>query len=353
MVYIKEVLSNFANNSFQDYTISFGVLIITIILLFLFKLLLIKKLKKIAEKTKTNIDNTIIKSIEGIQLHFYILIGIFFAIKFISIHEIIHEFVFYFIIINSAYYFIKLLENFLDSKIQKISIQKQHEKDDYSSYIIRVIGSSIKFSIWIMVFLIVFSNFGYDITTIVAGLGISGLAIVFALQSVLSDIFASISIYFDKPFRVGDFIIVGEHMGSVKKIGIKSTRIETLQGEELVISNKELTETRVRNFRNMEKRRIEFIIAVTYDTKVIKLKKIPEIIQKIFAKIENAQLQRVHFKEFASSSLNYEIVYYVKKPDYKTYMDTQQEINFAIKEKFEKENIEMAFPTKTIYLHKK
>ena len=145
------------------------------------------------------------------------------------------------------------------------------------------------------------------------------------------------------------------YMGTVKKIGIKSTRIELLQGEELVVSNRELINKEIRNFKKMRRRRVSFTIGVTYDTPLEKLKKIPEIIKDIIdpEKLPYVdQLERVHFKEFGPYSLNFEIVYYLKTKDYIKYMDTQQEINFRIKEAFEKEGIEMAFPTQTIYLGK-
>ena len=185
-----------------------------------------------------------------------------------------------------------------------------------------------------------------------AGLGIGGIAIAFALQNILSDIFASFSIYFDKPFKVDDFIIIGDDKGVVKKIGIKSTRIQTLQGEELVISNKELTESRVHNYKKMERRRIVFVFGVTYETPTEKVKKIPSIIKDIIEKTELADIDRVHFKEFADFSLNFEVVYYLKTSDYAEYMDTQQEINLAMKEHFEKEQIEFAYPTQTVFVHK-
>jgi len=183
-------------------------------------------------------------------------------------------------------------------------------------------------------------------------LGIGGLAIAFALQNILEDMFSSFSIYFDRPFQIDDFIVIGDDMGIVKKIGIKSTRIQTLQGEELIISNKELTGKRIRNFKKMEKRRIVFKFGVVYETSTEKLKKIPGIIKDIMDRAELAEIDRVHFKEFGDFSLNFEVIYYIKSREYIDYMNTQQEMNFAIKERFEQEGIEMAYPTQTLYVNK-
>jgi len=196
------------------------------------------------------------------------------------------------------------------------------------------------------------SNFGYNISTLIAGLGIGGVAIALALQNILTDIFASFSIYFDKPFQTGDFIIVGNDLGVVKKIGIKTTRLQTLQGEELVISNKELTETRIHNYKKMQKRRIVFNFGLTYDTSSAKLKKVLQILKGIIDKIEIAELDRVHFNKFGDFSLNFEVVYYLASSDYNEYMDTQQAINLAIKEKFEKDGIKFAYPTQTVFVNK-
>jgi small-conductance mechanosensitive channel len=200
--------------------------------------------------------------------------------------------------------------------------------------------------------LLFLSNIGVDVTPLLAGASIGGIAIAFALQNVLTDVFASFSIYFDKPFRVGDFITVGADSGTVKRIGIKTTRLQSLQGEELIISNKQLTESRINNFKRMDKRRGVFTFGVIYQTEIKKLEKIPKIITDIITKNKTAELDRVHFKSFGDSSLDYEVVYYVKSSDYRVFMDIQQEINLEIIHQFQKEGIEFAYPTKTVFLQK-
>jgi small-conductance mechanosensitive channel len=190
------------------------------------------------------------------------------------------------------------------------------------------------------------------LTGTLLGLGVGGIAVAFALQSTLSDFFSAFSIYFDHPFEIDDFIVVGNYSGTVKNIGVRTTRIQLLQGEELVISNKELTNTSVRNFRKLEKRRVTFTIGVIYDTKAEKLKKIPFVIKDIFEGMDRVKLDRVNFTEFGDFSLKFLIVYYVNSSAWGEYLDLQQQINIGIKEAFEKENIEMAFPTSTVYVKK-
>ena len=233
--------------------------------------------------------------------------------------------------------------------------ERQEKKKKTSQHILYVFRAVFNGIVYLIAFFVFMGLAGIDLTGLAIGGAAGAIVIGFALQSVLSDFFSAFSIYFDRPFEMGDYIVVGEYSGTVTKIGMKSTRVQLLQGEELVLPNSELTKTSVRNFKKMRKRRINFGFGVTYDTSLVKLKKIPGIIQDIInpEKLENVhKLDRVHFTEFGDFSLNFEIVYYMKTQDYVAYRDTQQEINFRIKEAFEKEGIEMAFPTQTIFLEK-
>jgi len=214
---------------------------------------------------------------------------------------------------------------------------------------IHVLGTIVKFIVWVLILLTVLSNFGVKVTSVIAGLGIGGIAIALALQKTLGDLLSSFTIYFDKPFQEGDFIIIGNDMGTIKKIGIKSTRIEALGGQELVVSNTELTNVRINNYKKMQKRRIVFEIGVQYDTGYKKLLKAKKMIKEIVDKTEGAELDRVHFKKYGDSALVFEIVYSVDTSDYNKYMDIQEEINLKMYERFEKEGIGFAFPTRTIH----
>ena len=206
--------------------------------------------------------------------------------------------------------------------------------------------------LWAIGLLLILSNLGIDVTSLIAGLGIGGIAIAFALQNILSDLFGSFSIYFDKPFKIGDFIVAGAHSGVVEKIGIKTTRLRALQGEEIVISNTELTSARVQNFKKMEKRRIVSSFGILYETPIEKIKNVKQIVKNIFDSLENTELGRIHFKELGDFSLNFEVVYNITTGDYDVYMDAQEKFNFALVEAFEKEGIGFAYPTQKVFLDK-
>lgn len=231
--------------------------------------------------------------------------------------------------------------------------EKKIKTDDpATNEALKLIGKILKAVIWLAAGLFALSNMGVDITSAVAGLGIGGIAVALALQNILGDLFSSFAIYIDKPFVVGDFIVVGDKMGTVEKVGIKTTRIRALQGEEIVFTNKELTSAQVQNFKKMSERRIVFHFGVTYETCNDKLRKIPTIIKEITEDLELVELSRVHFQNFGDFSLNYEVVYLVNSALYDDYMDVQQEINLRLKERFEKENINFAYPTSNIILQK-
>jgi len=303
-----------------------------------------------AEKTKTKLDDEILRNIKKPIYFFVIIIGTYSALKTLTILDQYSEtLAFIFTIVEI------LLTTFIITRIVNVVIAWYSErrlKKEMSEHILFVLKKIINGIIYLFAFLIILYVLNIDLSGIVVGLGVGGIAIAFALQNVLSDAFSAFSIYFDKPFVIGDFIIVGENAGTVKKIGMKSTRMQLLQGEELVIANSVLTTTNVRNFKKLKKRRINFSFGVTYDTPSEKLKRIPDMVRKIIDSGKLTKVDRIHFKEFGDFSLNFEIIYYINSKDYAKYMDVQQGINFAIKEIFEKEGIEMAFPTQTIFLTK-
>jgi len=334
-------------NTVKIYVISLLVFILSLALLKLFKGIIVKKLKKLSKKTKNKIDDLIISMIETLNWFFYISVSAYISLQFVNISDNAMKWINYIFMAIIIFFIVRAI-----MKIVNFSADRLAKKDDSNQSIIRFLVTLTKGIIWLFAILLILSNMGYNITSLVAGLGIGGIAVALALQNILSDIFSSVSIYFDKPFKVGDFIIVGDNLGVVKKIGIKTTRLESLWGQEVVISNQELTSVRINNYKKMERRRIHFKFGVTYQTPVAKLKRINEIIKDIFDKIELADLDRVHFKEFGDFSLNYEVAYYVNTNDYNKYMDVQQEINISLKERFEKEKIEFAYPTQSIFLNK-
>jgi small-conductance mechanosensitive channel len=206
--------------------------------------------------------------------------------------------------------------------------------------------------IWALIVLLALSNLGINITALVTGLGIGGVAVALALQNILGDLFASLSITFDKPFFVGDFVVIDEFLGTVEHIGIKSTRLRSLSGEQIVVSNADLLKSRLRNYGRMNERRVVFTVGVTYETPADQLESIPAAIKEIVVAQKGTRFDRSHFAKHAAASLDIETVYYVLSADYNGYMDIQQAISLAIHREFERRGIEFAYPTQRLLLER-
>jgi small-conductance mechanosensitive channel len=215
---------------------------------------------------------------------------------------------------------------------------------------IRPLRSVATVIIWLIGVLFLLDNLGFNVSAVVAGLGIGGIAIALAAQALLGDLFAYFVILFDRPFELGDFLIFGDILGSVEHIGVKTTRLRSLSGEQIVVSNSDLTNSRVRNYKRMQERRVLFSIGVVYDTPASVLEQIPAMVREIIEGDERVRFDRAHFASYGDWCLRFDIVYYVLSPDYNVYMDIQQLINLAIFRRFEAENISFAFPTRTIKL---
>jgi small-conductance mechanosensitive channel len=303
------------------------------------------------KKTETTLDDDIIDVVKTFIVIVIAILGIEFALSPLSFLQPYAK------VIDTTTLAIELLLTaFAITRVTNIvadwyaeHVEGKGRNKNHLIFILKKVLQAIIFASAIIIILWV-NNF--DLTGAMVGLGVGGIAIAFALQSTLSDFFSAFSIYFDRPFEIGDFIIIGDYAGTVNNIGIKSTRLKLLSGEELVVSNKELTNASVRNFRKLEQRRVLFTLGVTYDTKTDQLKQIPFLIKDVFEGIERAKLDRVHFTAYGDFALKFEIVYYVNSSDYKEYLNIQQYINLGIKEAFEREGIEFAYPTSTVYVRK-
>jgi small-conductance mechanosensitive channel len=308
-----------------------------------------KYLCRWATRTETNIDDEILRNVRAPIFLLAILFGLYYGLTGIaSLQAYSRDIAIAFTVgeILVATFTITRIINVL---ISWYAEQSEKRGRQVSNHILFILRKVLQVVIYVFALVIILGVFGQDLSGVVVGFGVGGIAIALAIQNILSDALTAFSIYFDHPFEIGDFIVVGDHAGTVTKIGIISTRIQLLQGEELIISNKNLISTSVRNFKKLQRRRIVFTVKVTYETSIENLKKIPQIIAKIIKKTELTDLDRVHFRDFGDFSLDFEIVYYITTGDYNKYMDIQQQINYGILEEFEKEKIEMAYPTQKIF----
>jgi small-conductance mechanosensitive channel len=337
-------------NTVLRYLISAGILLFFSALFFFLNKIIVSRIKEAIKKTSWKFDDFAVEVYEKI-IYPLVYFGIFFA-AFNNLYVASQ----YKVFANKAGVVIAtifilraliMLINFLMARFLL-----KGDNDEIRAKSMRGIMGLIKGIIWALGAVLILDNMGYKISAVMAGLGIGGIAVALAAQAVLGDLFSYISIMFDKPFRIGDFIVFDDIAGTVENVGIKTTRIKSLSGEEVVVSNSNLTNSKVKNYKKMATRRVVFKLGIVYGTPKAKLEKIPAIISEIIKGIKGTAFDRAHFAAYGDFSLNYEIVYYVEGNDYNKYMDINQEINLKIYEAFEKEGLEFAYPTQTLYVKK-
>lgn len=348
---MKEFLAqNLLGNTYQQYLSALLYFIGGIIIIYVFKTIILINLKKWAEKTETKLDDLLVRLIEKSALPFFAIGLLYISIKTLNLSESFNSI--FNIVISSliTFFIVKQIISVVNYGLK--SYIKKYEDDESREKQIKGIKGLINILIWFIALIFLLDNLGVNISSIIAGLGIGGIAVAIAAQAILGDLFSYFVIFFDRPFEIGDFIVVGDKRGIVEQIGLKTTRIKSLGGEQLVFSNTDLTNSRLHNFKRMEKRRVAFNLGVIYQTPAEKLKRIPQIVKDIITKQEETEFDRGHFATYGDFSLNFEFVYFVVGADYRKFMDIQQTINLEIFETFEKEKIEFAYPSQTIFLNK-
>jgi small-conductance mechanosensitive channel len=341
-------------NTQGDYLMTLGIFLASFIVLSLIDSVITKALQKTAKKfpRTTNISAMGASFMEALHWPLYFFTGIYLSLIQLAITSQFRRILNFLLVLFLSYYISRGVIYASEKLIKRKITKKEEEESQRGKSMLGVLTILIKIIVWSVAFLMVLAYLGIEITPILAGLGVGGIAIALALQNILGDLFAAFAIYFDKPFEEGDFIMIGSDLGVVQKIGIKTTRIKSLQGQELIVSNSEMVSTRINNFKRMPERRVAFQFGVEYATPVVKLKKINDIVKKVTSKVKDVKLDRTHFHKYGDFSIIYEVVYYVNTNDYNKYMDVQQEINLGLKEEFEKMGISFAFPTQTLFLKK-
>jgi small-conductance mechanosensitive channel len=328
--------------------VSIAIISLAFLLLAILKKTILSRVKLWVTTTKTRFDDYITITLERNVFPYLYFLAIYVGLSYLTFGPKTNQVINIAILTVGTFFAIRIITSFISYVIVNF-VGSGHENVDKKKQVrgITLIASLL---IWIVGILFLIDNLGYDITTVIAGLGIGGIAIALAAQTVLGDLFSYFVIFFDKPFQIGDFIVVDDKMGTVEYVGVKTTRIKTLNGEQLVCSNTDLTNSRVHNYKKMEKRRVVFSVGVVYQTSSDKLKQIPDLIKRIIEGLPDTQFDRAHFISFGDFSLNFEGVYFVLNADYNLYMDRQQAINLQLFDVFEREKIEFAYPTRTILL---
>ena len=343
--------TTFLDNSLMDWGLALFLGAGTLLALWIVVRVVLTRIARFAARTASSWDDVFDALLKGTRLSLLAVAAIYVASLSLELSDRVHR------IIESVTVIAFLIQagiwtsTGLRAWLQRHRV-RQIETDRAAVTTFAAIGFVGTVLIWTAVLLLALDNLGVNITALVAGLGVGGIAVALAMQNILGDLFASLSIVLDKPFVIGDFLVVGEFAGSVEHVGLKTTRVRSLSGEQLVFSNSDLLQSRLRNYGRMFERRVLFKLGVTYQTSREKLKWIPGRIREIVEAQEKARFDRSHFMEYGDFSLNFETVYFVLDPAYNVFRDVHQAVLLEIHEAFEQEGIEFAYPTQTVFLER-
>ena len=341
--------TTFLGNTLYGWGTALVVAVVVFTALYFLRKVVLRQLQRWVGRTHTEVDDVLSEAIGATKTWFLVAVAVSAAsmvlILPVELRERITPLIAVIVLVQIGIWGGAAVRGY----VNKYSSAKLAD-DPASVTTIRALGFLATLVVWVAVFLVALDNLGIEVTAMVAGLGVGGVAVALAVQNILGDLFASLSIVLDKPFVYGDFIVIGDMAGTVEKVGLKTTRVRSLSGEQLVFSNSDLLQSRIRNYKRMFERRIVFSLGVIYQTPRAQVAAIPEMIRAAVEAQPDVRFDRAHFKAFGASSLDFEVVYYVLVPDYNVYMDRQQAINLAIMDAFEAADIEFAYPTQTLFL---
>jgi small-conductance mechanosensitive channel len=337
-------------NTVQAYLLSAFAIVAGILVVWILDKTFVRGLKRLTRHTDSTFDDFLIEKGEKFVLPALYVIVAFFGLRMLALNASLAKGLRAAMMVVVAIQAVRLLTRILQEVLERHMVHRAGSADmaDAERKSVRGILVFVRIVAWVLASILVLDNLGVKVSTFVAGLGIGGIAIALAAQAVLGDLFSYFVIFFDRPFQVGHAIKVGNFQGEVESIGIKTTRIRSLSGEIIVMSNKYLTDNQVQNYRLLQRRRALITFDVDYATPNDKLRDIPRLVGSIVTGMENATLDRAHFLSFQESGLRFEAVFFIEVPEYNTYMDSLQEFNLRLKEGLEARGIAFAVPTRVI-----
>ncbi|HYC28508.1 MAG TPA: mechanosensitive ion channel family protein [Chitinophagaceae bacterium] len=334
------------HNTLRDWTIALSLILGLFLLIRIFRKLIFSRIKAWAGRTESKLDDFGVRIAERAIVPMFYLASVYFGLSYLVLTPRADRILHVAFLVATTFFVLRMVSGFIHFSLFRAI--RHHENREAKEKQLRGILFIINVVVWVIAFVFLLDNLGYNITAVITGLGVGGIAIALASQVILGDLFSYFVIFFDRPFEIGDFIAVDDKSGTVEYIGIKTTRLRTLSGEQLIVSNTNLTNSRVHNYKRMKTRRIVFKLGVVYRTPADKLRRIPGMVKQIVTSIPDLVFDRGHFSGYGSFSIDFEFVYIVQSDDYNLYMDRQQSIYLAIFDAFEQEGIEFAYPTQEL-----
>ena len=344
-----EVLhQEFYGNSILNWAIAVGILILSFVVVKMLYWIFSNVIRRLTSKTKTNLDDVLIDKLEKPLTYLVLILGYWISVHYLVFKEeveIVLENVAYFLLVVDV---TAILSRIVDALISEVIMPITERSDSsFDNQLIPVIQKGVRSIIWVLGIIIGLDNIGFDITAMIAGLGIGGLALALAAQDSVKNIFAGIMIFLDKPFRIKDRIQVDGFDGTVEEVGLRSTRLRTLEGRIVTIPNSRFTDNSVTNVTSQPTLKVKLNLGLTYDTDEVQMQKAIDILEDI-VKDQDAITNdyAAGFNGFGDFSLNILFIYYVKPDSH--WLDTQTMVNKEVLRRFNKEGLEFAFPTQTI-----
>lgn len=343
--------SIFFENTLTSWLIALLASLLTWIVLHVAKPLILRRLASFARSTETETDDLVADLIKQTKAFLILVLSIYVGslVLFIppEVRQPIRSVAVIALLLQIGFWSDKLIVYWISYIIE----ERQDEAERTTT--LSAFGLIAKIVVWGVIALLIMDNIpGVDVGTLIAGLGVVGIAVALAAQNILSDLFASLSIILDKPFVIGDYVAVDDYQGEIENIGLKTTRVRSLTGEEMVFSNSDLLSSRIRNYKSMTRRRVKLNIGITFQTPYEQVASIPDIIQEMVEAHDEATFGYTYFKEYGASSLNFETVYHVETGDFNVFKDIQQSINLDLYKRFEEEGIKFAYPTQTVHVER-
>lgn len=334
-------------NSILSYTLVLGGIILAWAVIRVLRRYVLKQLRAWISKTDTQFDDITFSVAEKFVLPYLYLFINYQLLQQLKLSPRVEKVLHVAMAVVTMYYIIRIVNHVLHLFIT--GIMRRRNESEFRMRQLNGALMVLKAIVWLVGFIFLVDNLGYNVTTMIAGLGVGGIAIALAAQAVLGDLFSYFVIFFDKPFEIGDAIVMGDKTGTIEYIGIKTTRIRSLTGEQLVVPNTDLTKLTIHNYKRLDKRRMFFTLGVTYQTTPDQLLEIPVMVEEIIRSKEKTEFGRAHMAALADSSINFEIEYYVLTQDYKEFMDVRQAVLHDIIVAFQHKGLEFAYPTQTLY----
>lgn len=311
--------------------------------------LAIQRLRVMSQHTRTTVDDGLVRVLERTSTALIFVVGLLVGLGLLPLDDRWHGRV-----AQLWFAVVALQLGLWGQQAIALGLQAQQQRNSTGNGALSasatLLSWGLRGALWVVVVLAVLSNLGVNITAFVASLGIGGIALALAVQNILGDLFASLAIAVDKPFEVGDSITVGDVTGTVERVGLKTTRIRALGGEQIVMSNAELLKRTVANFKRLQTRRVLLSFGITTDASADEVAAIPPLVRELVEADPMLKLARAHFKGFGDNALSFEVVYRVKDPSYDVYMDHQQALNLALMRALQQRGIRIAFQTQTVNL---